>query len=280
MKLRINHITDYRYFSPVHGSSNDLRLTPPQTRWQKTVFFLLKIIPSSRLHRFQDLYTNHVTHFEIEEPHHNLLIESNLTIITTDAYTDGLPLGVPSDELAALKNVEELQPFLHDNGVVEIPPEIWRIAIDIASNETDVFSLAQALMRYVHETCQYVPGVTSVSTTSTQFFADKRGVCQDFAHLMIALCRALRLPARYVSGYLYDAKRKDIRGAHSTHAWVDVWVPNRGWYGLDPTNNCLTKETYVTLAVGRDYHDAAPITGSYWGSTGCEMVVKVHIEEV
>ena len=97
---------------------------------------------------------------------------------------------------------------------------------------------------------------------------------------MIALCRAVGLPARYVSGYLYDENRRDIRGAHATHAWVDVWIPNIGWFGFDPTNNCPVRETYVTLACGRDCRDAAPITGHYWGTAHCEMQVHVHIEPI
>jgi transglutaminase-like putative cysteine protease len=280
MKLHITHSTEYRYLSPVFGSSNELRLTPPKNIWQQPQFFLLRILPASRLRRFQDFHQNTVTHFEIEEPHSSLLIESTFTVTTSSYYAQGMPDGVTLATLAETALSEELQPFLQPSRSVEIPPEIWRAAVDVVSGEQEVFATARALMNYVYSTCRYVPKITKVSTTSTEFFTDKRGVCQDFAHLMLALCRAIRLPARYVSGYLYDARRKDIRGAHATHAWVDVWIPGHGWYGLDPTNNCLIQETYVTLAVGRDYQDAAPLTGSYWGSTGCDMDVKVHIEEV
>lgn len=280
MKLRISHSTEYRYPIPVFGSSNELRLTPPQNLWQNPQFFLLRVLPASRLRRFQDFHQNTVTHFEIEEPHRSLLIESKFTVTTSGYYSQGIPGGVPLSTLSQTSRVEELQPFLQSTRAVQSPPEIWRAAVDVVSGEMEVFSTALALMRYVYDTCKYVPNVTKVSTTSTEFFANKRGVCQDFAHLMLALCRAIRLPARYVSGYLYDARRKDVRGAHATHAWVDVWIPGHGWYGFDPTNNCLTQETYVTLAVGRDYQDAAPLTGSYWGNTTCDMEVKVHIEEV
>jgi transglutaminase-like putative cysteine protease len=104
-------------------------------------------------------------------------------------------------------------------------------------------------------------------------------VCQDFAHLMLAMCRSVQLPARYVSGYLFDAKRTEVRGAHASHAWVEVWLPGVGWHGMDPTNNCLTHENYVVLAAGRDYHDVPPVKGSFWGAPEREMQVTVHLEE-
>ncbi|MEK0446971.1 MAG: hypothetical protein RLZZ399_2292 [Verrucomicrobiota bacterium] len=279
MKLHITHSTVYQYFSPVTESSNELRLTPPKTLWQDPTFFLLRVLPPTRLRRFQDFHQNTVTYFEVEETHQKLLIEATSTVVTTDCYAAGEPKGVDLSTLNDASKMEDLQPFLQAGGPVEIPPEIWRAAIDTLTTQTDVFGLAYALMRYVYQQCTYVAGATHVNTTSTQFFETKRGVCQDFAHLMLALCRAVRLPARYVSGYLYDARRKDIRGAHSTHAWVDVWIPGNGWYGLDPTNNCLAGEHYVTLAVGRDYQDVAPVKGTYWGRGGCKMTVTVHLEE-
>lgn len=278
MKLRISHSTRYRYLAPAHTSSNDLRLTPPDNPWQKIHFFILKILPTTRLKNFQDLYGNTVSHFEIEEPHSFLNIETNFSVTTKDGYSEGLPSDVPTSQLANSQEFEELAPFLQPTRLIQIPPQIWRAAVDLMAENSDVFSLAKAIMHFVYSTSQYTPGLTSVSTTSAEFFEDRRGVCQDYANLMLALCRSIHLPARYVCGYLYDEKRKDIRGAHATHAWVDVWIPGKGWFGMDPTHNCLTKETYVTLAVGRDYHDVAPVTGSYWGGGGVEMTVKVHIE--
>ncbi|MEY5027129.1 MAG: hypothetical protein RLZZ244_2657 [Verrucomicrobiota bacterium] len=278
MKLHIHHLTEYRYSSPVSNNSNELRLTPPVTLWQRLPFFLLRVVPSSRLRRFQDFNQNTVTYFEIEEPHQKLLIEAQSTVVTSDCYASGIPLGIPLSAFASTEWIEEIQPFFEPTTIVSIPPELWRAAVDILTDQKDAYELALAIMRYVYTTCAYVPGVTTVHTTSAEFFQTRRGVCQDFAHLMIALCRALRVPARYVSGYLYDEQRRDIRGAHSTHAWVDVWIPGTGWYGLDPTNNCRVGETYVTLAVGRDYRDVSPVKGTYFGDGGCSMRIAVHIE--
>jgi transglutaminase-like putative cysteine protease len=279
MKLRIIHLTEYRYVYPVYGNFNELRMTPVQSRWQHVPFFLLRVLPSSRLQKFVDFYGNTVNYFEVEEPHQELVIETTSSVNTLERYAYGEPLGVPLDALFSLEDQTRLQPFLQPSGVVELAPEIWRAAVDVQQAHTAVFELAKALMEFIFCNFQYCSGVTDVFTTSTQFFANRRGVCQDFSHLLLALCRSVQIPARYVSGYVYDARRKDIRGAHASHAWVEVWVPGSGWHGLDPTNNCLTHEHYVVVAVGRDYHDIAPVRGSFWGVSNRAMRVSVHIEE-
>jgi transglutaminase-like putative cysteine protease len=279
MKLHILHQTFYRYASAVYGNANELRLTPKRSLWQNPNFFIIRVLPSTRLRRFLDLHGNQVSYFEIEEPHTSLSIESNCTIITKDRYAAGLPPEIPLESLENTQAMEEVEPFIQPTSLVDIPPEIWRAAVDIRSEEKHVFGLAQGLMRFVHENCRYVSGVTDVHTTASAFWSDKRGVCQDFAHLFLALCRSIHLPARYVSGYLYDARRTEIRGAHATHAWAEVWLPGLGWHGMDPTNNCLTHENYVVLAAGRDYCDVPPVKGSFWGPPERDMQVSVHIEE-
>jgi transglutaminase-like putative cysteine protease len=279
MKLHILHQTFYRYAGAVNGNANELRLTPKTSLWQKPQFFLLRVLPSTRLRRFQDLHGNHVTYFEVEESHSSLSIEATCTVTTQDRYSDGLPAAISLAELENPQQMESVEPFLQPTSLVDICPEIWRAAVDIRAEETSVFGLARSLMRYVYESCKYESGVTDVHTTASEFWTDRRGVCQDFAHLYLALCRSVQLPARYVSGYLYDSRRTEIRGAHATHAWAEVWLPGIGWHGMDPTNDSLTHENYVVLAAGRDYHDVPPVKGSFWGPSEREMQVLVHIEE-
>jgi len=279
MNLRIIHYTEYRYASSVQSNVNELRMTPVQSQWQELPFFLIRILPSTRLKRYQDFYGNTVHYFEVEEAHRRLMIEATSSVNTKDRYAFGEPEAVPLEALGASDSPERLQPFLQPGGSVEITPEIWRAAVDVRSSFHDVFGLAKGLMEYVYQNCLYVSGATDVHTNSEQFFRTREGVCQDFSHLMLALCRSIQLPARYVSGYVYDAKRKDIRGAHASHAWVEVWVPGFGWHGLDPTNNCLTREHYIVVAIGRDYQDIAPVRGTFLGGGEREMLVSVHIEE-
>ena len=279
MKLKITHSTRYFYPTPVQRNANELRLTPKNSPWQEPQFFMLRVLPSTRLKKFTDFHGNHVTYFEVEEPHNSLTIDATCNITTRDRYGDGLPQKVPLATLNDSSAMEMIGPFLAPTGIVQIPPEIWRTAVDVRAEHSDVFGMAKGIMEYVYKTCKYVPGVTDVHTTSTAFAQNPQGVCQDFAHLMLAMCRSVQLPARYVSGYLFDAKRTEVRGAHASHAWVEVWLPGIGWHGMDPTNNCLTHENYVVLAAGRDYHDVPPVKGSFWGAPEREMQVTVHLEE-
>jgi transglutaminase-like putative cysteine protease len=134
-------------------------------------------------------------------------------------------------------------------------------------------------MKFVHGRSTYKSGVTTVGTTSEQFFANPTGVCQDYTHLMIALCRALKIPARYVSGYLFEASPGQMRGAQASHAWCEVLMPGHGWHGMDPTNDRLVDEHYIALATGRDYDDVAPVKGTFFGGGHRQMNVVVTVEE-
>jgi transglutaminase-like putative cysteine protease len=141
----------------------------------------------------------------------------------------------------------------------------------------DGLSTARALMTAVHRALAYTPGATTVKTTADEALTRGGGVCQDFAHLMIAACRALRLPARYVSGYVFAPRRGS---AAASHAWTDVFVAGHGWISLDPTHDTLQTDHHVRLAMGRDYADVPPTRGVYKGAGREEMDVDVHVEPV
>jgi transglutaminase-like putative cysteine protease len=155
---------------------------------------------------------------------------------------------------------------------VDTAPETWRMALDAIHGEDDIWQCALRLMNFVNGHLAYQSNSTLVNTHMRDVLAQRRGVCQDFAHVMLGLCRALKIPALYVSGYLATEK------ASATHAWMEVFVPGTGWLGLDPTHNRQPDETYVKIAVGRDYADVAPIKGTYKGTTERTMNVEVKIE--
>jgi transglutaminase-like putative cysteine protease len=278
MKLRILHRTEYRYALPVRNNNNELRVTPIENVRQRTILHLVRVLPAVKMRRYQDLYRNMVYFFEVEEPHKSLEIDVSSVVETSAPPLEALPKDAPLSALARPEVTESLQPYLQSEGPVQVTPQIWRTALDVRADRKEVVPVVQSLMHYVHETCRYVPGVTTVSTTTEEFFAKPHGVCQDFTHLLLALCRALGIPARYVCGYVFDAKRGEVLGSHASHAWCEVWIPGHGWFGLDPTNKRPTNETYVASAVGRDYRDATPIRGSYWGTGDREMRVTVHVE--
>jgi transglutaminase-like putative cysteine protease len=176
------------------------------------------------------------------------------------------------ERLAECERQDRCFDFLGASEFVEINPGVWRTALDVVGDEPDVWQAAQALMAYVHREFTYTPLVTSVKTRSGEVFADRRGVCQDFAHVLLALCRSLKIPALYVSGYLHTPE------ANASHAWIEVFLPGVGWCALDPTHNRQPDQNYIKLAVGRDYSDALPIRGTYKGVTDRTMHVEVRIE--
>jgi transglutaminase-like putative cysteine protease len=274
MKFEIFHRTHYAYASPVRESFNEVRLQPVSNEHQKVESFLLKILPSARLRHYHDFYLNCVHHFEIAEPHSALSIESRLEV-TTHAGQQ-LALDARPADVGRLPEVLQhgrCYDFIQGSRYVDLTPDTWRLAVDATHGETDVWQIGLKLMQHVHGTLTYQPNSTHVHTHMRDVLAQGRGVCQDFAHVLIGLCRSLRIPALYVSGYLAT------QAASATHAWTEIFVPGIGWQGLDPTHNCQPDETYVKISVGRDYADVAPVSGTYKGTTDRTLSIEVKIEQ-
>ena len=275
MKWEIIHRTSYTYASPVRDSFNEARLQPFSDEWQTVDSFLLKILPAARLRHHHDFYSNVVHHFEIAELHSTLSVESQLRVTIKPRpilANDATPF--PFARIGEAARESRVYEFLQDSRFVELAPEVWRLALDVTDGVTDTWQAALALMRFVNGTLKYESFSTNVHTHARDVLRDKRGVCQDFAHVMLSLCRSLKIPALYVSGYLAT----EI--ASATHAWVEVLIPGVGWCPLDPTHNCQVDETYVKIAVGRDYADVPPVTGQYKGTLDRQLQVQVNIRRV
>ncbi|NJM39026.1 MAG: transglutaminase family protein [Akkermansiaceae bacterium] len=279
MHLRIFHRTRYYYRFPVCESYNELRLRPATDDKSRLEFFILNVQPPVRLRHFRDGALNYVHYFELAEPHHSLTIEASSVIHTTSQYSDGKPLEVPFSQLK-FEERDDLHPYQTSSKYVNLDADAWRLAMDL--KQDGIFETAMAVMEYIFENWEYVPNITSASTHASEVMALRKGVCQDFTHIMILLCRSLQIPARYVSGYLYNAPEHEMRGAQASHAWCEVYVPGFGWCGLDPTNNILADERHVKIATGRDYHDAAPISGRFDGPSGASvgMEIKLLVEKI
>jgi transglutaminase-like putative cysteine protease len=273
MKWEIVHRTQYAYALPVTESFNEVRLHPVSDESQQVNDFLLKILPATRLRHHRDFYSNIVHHFEITEPHTTLLVESFLHVTTLprpplDAAERPFPLG----RIGEAAREPRIFDFLQESRFVDLSPETWRLALDAKEETADTWQAALAMMRFVYGRTKYESKSTDVHTHMSDVLRERRGVCQDFAHVMIGLCRSLKIPALYVSGYLATET------ASATHAWVEVLVPGIGWRGLDPTHNRQVDENYVKIAVGRDYADVPPVTGNYKGTTDRKMLVSVKIK--
>lgn len=282
MRLHVLHKTHYSYPSPVRESFNELRLHPLSNDWQRCESCFVSVLPIAPLRQYLDLYGNLVHHFEIPEDHSTLIIESR-SITTTSKRLDfeGFPYGVPMKSPREAEGNPECRDYLQTSHFVSIDPETWREAIEIQGDSKDVFQTVYQIMEHVYLNFEYCSSTTSVDTHSLEVLKSRKGVCQDFAHVVIALCRCLGIPSRYVSGYFYDSTRnRTMRGAGASHAWLEVLVDGHGWLGLDPTNNRVVDENYVIVGSGRDYRDVAPVTGTYFGRLPDGMDVSVSVKHL
>lgn len=282
MHLYILHKTHYRYPSPVCESFNELRLEPLTNEWQRCESCFVSVLPTAQMRKYLDLNGNLVHHFEMTDDHSRLLIESRSTIVTKKRVDfNNLPYGSTMKSLREMEGNPECRAYLQSSNYIHLNPEIWRMAVDVQGNSNDVFQTAYKIMEYIYSNFEYSISTTSVSTHASEVLERKKGVCQDFAHAGIALCRSLGIPARYVSGYFYDATRFQVmRGSEASHAWIEVLVNGSGWLGLDPTNNRVVDHNYVIIGSGRDYHDVAPVTGSYFGRLPESMQVDVQVKRL
>lgn len=275
MRLQITHRTSYLYSSPVRESFNEVRLQPVSNEHQQVESFLLKVLPATRLRHYEDFFCNCVHHFEIPQPHTSLEIEALTTVKTS--RSNWLNPGARPFPLARVREclrMERCFDHLQPSAYVDTSPEVWRHAVDVTAGIDDVWQAAQALMRWVHGSFTYAPKATTAYTRMSEALERRTGVCQDYAHVLIGLCRSLQIPALYVSGYFH------VDQADATHAWVEVFLPGIGWRGLDPTHGWQPDERYVKIAVGRDYADVPPTRGHYKGTQDRRLEVRVGITEM
>lgn len=284
----LRQTTICEYASPVAHARHVLRLTPVPRDGQRVHLAALQILPEPR-HRREglDFFGNRLTWIEIEEPHDALTVKLAARV-AIDPATVPEPPSTPAwedvRELAfAANDIGPASPahFLFPSRMVSLDPEIRDYVRESFSAGRPILDAAIELIRRMKIDIAYEIGATTVTTTPPMSFALRRGVCQDFAHIMISGLRGIGLPAAYVSGYLRSAPRTDaarLQGSEAMHAWVLLWCgPDDGWIGLDPTNAILAKEEHVTLAVGRDYTDVAPVDGVILGSGGQRMAVSVSV---
>lgn len=270
MRADIRHITEYRYAEPAWDSFNEVRLSPEVGARQDLRSFHLVVRPEASLvttHR--DYFGSLIHHVHVHEPHQVLRIEAQ-ALVTTRPLP---PLeAVPFSALDELRG--EVTEFLVSSP--RVPSGRWPQVFGVQSPQPheDLSAFMVALTTQLHRQFTYHPGATSVSTTLEQFARDLRGVCQDYTHAMLGICRTLGIPARYVSGYLYSGG--EMIGADATHAWVEVLIPDQGWVGFDPTNDMLAGEKHIKIGHGRDYPDVSPVRGTYYGGGG-EATLNVEV---
>lgn len=263
MRLRIEHTTTFNYDHLISEAFTEMRVCPLEGNGQHTLSFSLHTEPQDETNMYKDSFGNDVCHFSVIQPHQRLLVSSSSEVITSP-YFDS-----EKEDLSPLDEYDFLMPTRYAPLTAEI-----KNFTDGFNRPGQPYETALAIMNGISERLSYQNGVTTVKTTAPEALKLGTGVCQDYAHLMLASCRCQKLLARYVSGYLYNNGFST-----ATHAWVDVYVPGRGWISFDPTHNCEQTERYVRVAVGRDYADVPPTCGVFVGNAREEMEVVVDVRE-
>ena len=269
MKLEIVHSTHYQYTGPIAESVMEVRLRPMDGAGQRCLAFALDIGSGIKARSYVDGYGNHVHYFNQVRPHTRLSITSRSTVET----------GLPPDEATGEELVHDFlrfrSPVKDIQGVRELAREH---SIADPGSADSIEAALDSLTLAISRDFEYNRTVTNVYSVVDDVLELRAGVCQDFAHLFIAVARSMGVPARYASGYIHFADEKGATTA--SHAWGEAWVPGKGWIGYDATRPVRTSEHHVRLAVGRDYSDAAPTRGIYVGSANGSMQVRVRIREL
>lgn len=256
MQFSIHHSTEYHYSEPLHYSIQQLRLTPQDGFGQRVMNWSVSV--NGQLSQHHDAYGNLVHTMVLDSNHHEIRLVAKGEVET------GLPIAASQEKLP-------LPIYLRSTALTAADAGIRAFAEPFGQLQTitDLERLSASIIDQV----PYLKGGTGVYTTAAQAFAARTGVCQDHAHIFIACCRSLGLPARYVSGYLFT----DDGHLSESHAWVDAWLNGTGWISVDVSNRCLANSAYVRLATGLDYRDACPVSGVRVGGGMETMQAGVNV---
>ena len=284
MLLEIRHVTQYKYAIPVRESVMEVWMQPQKNVRQRLVSFDLDLDPPSQLFSYADSFGNAVYHFDVPQPHDQLTITSRAAV--ESQAPPPLPSALDTGEWDRMRSDflrGENFDFLHPHGFACETEALRKFEADHDINslrQRDPLTALVALNKAIYEAFEYEAGVTRADSPIDVVLKSGKGVCQDFAHVMIAICRSWGVPTRYVSGYLFtDRKHGDRSDPDATHAWVEVFLPSLRWIGFDPTNNSIAGERHIACAVGRDYSDVPPSRGVYKGEADSQLDVGVSVRK-
>jgi transglutaminase-like putative cysteine protease len=280
MFYSIKHLTKFHYASPVGESVMEARMHPRSEGNQRCLTFHLAVSPRCRVFAYRDHVGNNIHHFDIPGQHSYLVIVAE-SLLDVQPTAD-IPNSLPADAWAEADSMVQMGDFwemLLPSEFAEPTPLLLDLANQLeVCRRDDPLSLLRELNQKLYDWFEYVPKSTKVDSPIDEAIKSRQGVCQDFAHIMIALVRSLRIPCRYVSGYLYRrAQDHDRSVVDATHAWVEAFLPPLGWVGFDPTNCLLTGDRHIRTAIGRDYADVPPTRGIFRGHTASDLSVAVRV---
>ncbi|MEQ1498235.1 MAG: transglutaminase family protein [Novosphingobium sp.] len=266
MRLRIEHTTRYEYSKPVAHGLQRLRLTPKSTQGQKVLGWQMDLTGGRVEAEYEDHNCNRTTLISVEPGSTGISVHCHGLVATSGS--SGV-IGQHSGHMP-------MWSFLGQSALTRPGPKVRAIMAAVDLPRSDVLAMLHRLSALVLENVRYAPGETEVHTAAEEAAALGMGVCQDHAHIFIGAARALGVPARYVSGYLMMNDRIE---QEATHAWTEVHVDGLGWVGFDVSNGISPDERYVRVATGRDYREAAPITGLSYGAGESLLQVRLAVEQ-
>ena len=288
----ITHETRYRYAGNVTLSQQLLHLQPRDMPYQACIAQKLTISPEpSYSTSSKDSFGNPCTRLEFNQPHHELVViaEMDVDVFTRDvatrfetspAWEEMVHACLYRGHVALTGDFLEALPFRFESPFVHLKHQFSDYAQDCFSKDRPLLVAIQALMSKIYHEFTFDPEATHIGTPLLEVLEKKRGVCQDFAHLMLACLRSLGLPARYVSGYLLTNPPEGqarLIGADASHAWVSAYCPTLGWVDFDPTNNVIPSIEHITVSWGRDFSDVSPLRGVILGGGRHDLTVRVTV---
>lgn len=280
MYYSILHKTRFRYSTAVSESFTEVRMRPLSEDIQRCLKFNLSTSPAATIHSYEDCYGNTVSHFDLPAPHRHLTISAESVVEIGEPPR--LPRSLSAEAWIMLDDLtaqEEVWDFLAPSHFARPSPLLSALAEQLdLRRRGDPLSLLYELTGRMYRTFAYAPQATSVDSPIDEALSRRKGVCQDFAHIMIALVRPLGIPCRYVSGYLFHRVEDHDRSEEdASHAWVEALLPGLGWVGFDPTNNLVVRDRHIRVAVGRDYADVPPTKGVHRGRAESTLEVGVKV---
>lgn len=280
MFYSIRHLTKFRYNSVISENVMETRMHPGNDNSQRCLNYHLSVSPRCRLFSYRDYLGNYIHHFDIPVPHQQLVIVAE-SLVEIQAAQD-IPATLPMeawDELDGLTQQEDCWEMLLSSEFIKPTPMLEGLKREIpVSRREDPLTVLRQINSDLSDLIEYVPKSTRANSPIDEALRNRKGVCQDFAHIMIALARGIGVPCRYVSGYFYHGEQDHDRSVpNATHAWVEAMLPQLGWVGFDPTNRILVGPRHIRTAIGRDYADAPPTKGIFRGQTACELMVAVQV---
>lgn len=270
--FKIQHITKYEYDRPIKESVNEIKIYPANISSQQVLEHELHITDHPQVLLFTDYWGNKTGNFNLLSPHRELIIESRLLVQTMPTSI----LAFPTTTIADTEfDVQDLLLLQYTRCSTIQSKSFLDVVISRIYNPTKTIAeIAFACSEYVFNEFTYIKGITTIETTIDEIIEHQSGVCQDFAHILLELLRVMHIPSRYVSGYICPNKN-GMRGEGATHAWVEFFIPNHGWVGIDPTNNVWAGNHHIKLAVGRDFTDCTPVKGTFKGPA--HQVLSVYV---